>query len=381
MSAAAIIFLWKTLMIIGIERLQHIVHERGAERHTPFYFLPIQSKFNTFSISRWIHTMAAYRNFFARLFLIVNATISCAFAQGHAYPTPGQPIKIIVPFGAGGSADIIARMFGQYIETKTKQPVIVENKPGASGMIGTEYVKSAAPDGYTLLLSTNTTLAANLGLFKKVPYDPIKDFQHIGMFGSAPLAVLVLKDSGLNSINDLVVYAKANPGKVFYGYYNSASQMAAELFRTKTGAPITGIPYKTIGNAEQDLYGKQIQVVFMEYLPATAQIDGGKVIALGVTGTSRYSAWPQVPTVAQTYPGYELSFWAGLAVPAGTPQDAVKQLDLWLIEALKDPGFIAQLKQYGLEPAKLSQSDYQRYVSSEIKRWGQMIRDAKIESQ
>ena len=119
----------------------------------------------------------------------------------------------------------------------------------------------------------------------------------------------------------------------------------------------------------------------MEYLPATAQIDGGKVIALGVTGTSRYSAWPQVPTVAQTYPGYELSFWAGLAVPAGTPQDAVKQLDLWLIEALKDPGFIAQLKQYGLEPAKLSQSDYQRYVSSEIKRWGQMIRDAKIESQ
>ena len=117
----------------------------------------------------------------------------------------------------------------------------------------------------------------------------------------------------------------------------------------------------------------------MEYLPATAQIDGGKVVALGVTGTTRYSAWPQVPTVAQTYPGYELSFWAGLAAPAGTPPEVVKQLDLWMIEALKDPSFVARLKQYGLEPAKLSQLEYQRYVGSEIKRWGQMIRDAKIE--
>jgi tripartite-type tricarboxylate transporter receptor subunit TctC len=315
------------------------------------------------------------------LISIFLAAANFALAQGRSYPSQGQPIKSIVPFGPGGSADIIARMFGQYVEGKTNQPVIVENKPGASGMIGTEFVKNSAPDGYTLLLSTNTTLAANMGLFKKVPYDPIKDFQHIGMFGSAPLAVLVLKDSGLNSINDLVTYAKANPGKVFYGYYNSASQMAAELFRTKTGAPLMGIPYKTIGNAEQDLYGKQVQVIFMEYLPATAQIDGGKVIALGVTGTSRYSLWPQVPTIAQTYPGYELSFWAGLAAPAGTPPDVVRQLDIWLTDALKDPSFAARLKQYGLEPAKLSQPEYQRYVGSEIKRWGQMIRDAKIEPQ
>ena len=325
--------------------------------------------------------MSAYRYLMVGLLSILVVATNLAMAQGRPYPAQGQSIKIIVPFGPGGSADIIARMFGQYLEGKTNQPVVVENKPGASGMIGTEYVKNAAPDGYTLLLSTNTTLAANMGLFKKVPYDPIKDFQHIGMFGSAPLAVLVLKDSGLNSINDLVVYAKANPGKVFYGYYNSASQMAAELFRTKTGAPLTGIPYKTIGNAEQDLYGKQIQVMFMEYLPATAQIDGGKVVALGVTGTSRYSAWPQVPTVAQTYPGYELSFWAGLAAPAGTPPDVVKKLDGWMIEALKDPSFVARLKQYGLEPAKLSQPEYERYVGSEIKRWGQMIRDAKIEQQ
>ena len=173
-----------------------------------------------------------------RLKLLIRAALliaACAFsAAAFAQAFPSKPIKIVVAFGPGGSADISARAFGQYVEQQTKQSVVIENKPGANGIIGTELVRAAAPDGYTLQLITNTTHAANLSLYKKVPYDPVKDFEYIGLFGTFGSVATVPADSNIKSIADLVNYSKANPGKVFYGYYNSASQMSAELFRAKT---------------------------------------------------------------------------------------------------------------------------------------------------
>ena len=162
-----------------------------------------------------------------RCILVVAGLLVSALAA--AQGPSGKPIRIVVPFGPGGSGDITARAFGQYLESVSKQPVVIENKAGANGILGTEMVKNAAPDGHTLLLTTNTTLAANLSLYRKVPYEPLKDFDHVGMFGTAASVALVLKGSGINTIADLVSHAKANPGKVFYGHYNSASQMTAEI--------------------------------------------------------------------------------------------------------------------------------------------------------
>jgi tripartite-type tricarboxylate transporter receptor subunit TctC len=217
-------------------------------------------------------------------------------------PYPSQPIKIVVPFGPGGSSDIVGRFFGQYLQTVSKQSVVLENRAGANGIIGTQYVKSAPPDGYTLELTTNTTHAANVSLFKKLPYEPMKDFDHIAPFGTSASVAVVMKDSGIKSIADLVAYAKANPTKTFYGFYNSASQMSAELFRVKSGAPLSPVSYKAIGNAITDLVSGQIQVVFMEYLPALAQLKNDRFLPLGVTAAKRYKAWPRCQRLAKAMP-------------------------------------------------------------------------------
>jgi tripartite-type tricarboxylate transporter receptor subunit TctC len=256
--------------------------------------------------------------------LAVSLLTAAGMACANDYPS--KPITLIVPFAPGGSSDIVARAFGNYLQNVAKQPVVVENKAGASGIIGTQYVKGAAPDGYTLELTTNTTHAANVSLYKNLPYDAMKDFEHIAPFGTSASVALVTRELGIKSIADLVNYSKSHPGKVFYGYYNSASQMSAELFRVKTGAAITGASYKAIGNATTDLLGGHIQVVFMEYLPAMSQIKGNRVVPLGVTADKRYRAWPNVPTIGETYPGYEISFHLGLAAPAGTPPEIVDKL-------------------------------------------------------
>ncbi len=304
-------------------------------------------------------------------------TTGLAFAQSY----PSQPIKIVVPFAPGGSSDIVGRFFGQYLQTVSKQSVIIDNKAGANGIIGTQFVKASAPDGYTLELTTNTTHAANVSLYKKLPYDAMKDFEHIALFGTSASVALVTKESGIKSIAELVSFAKANPGKVFFGYYNSASQMSAELFRAKTGAPISGVGYKAIGNVLTDLMGGQLQVVFAEYLPALAQIKGEKLIPLGVTATKRYKAWPNVPAIAETYPGYEIGFHLGLAAPAGTPAEIVNKLHAWTAQALADPAFASKLDELGMEPRAMSRSDFLKYSANEITHWAEYVKAAGVEPQ
>lgn len=312
---------------------------------------------------------------------LIAASLLSIAAIAHAQSYPSQPIKIIVPFAPGGSSDIVGRAFGQYLQNVTKQPVVIDNKPGANGIIGTQAVKSAPPDGYTVELTTNTTHAANVSLYRKLPYDALKDFEHIALFGTSASVALVTKEAGIKSIPELVTHAKANPGKVFFGYYNSASQMAAELFRVRSGAPITGVAYKAIGNATTDLLGGQIQVVFMEYLPAMAQVKSGKLLPLGVTAPQRYKAWPDVPAVAELYPGYELGFHLGLAAPAGTPPQIVNALHGWVASALADPAFKQKLDELGMEPRSISREEYQKYAANEITRWAQYVKAAGVQPQ
>jgi tripartite-type tricarboxylate transporter receptor subunit TctC len=306
---------------------------------------------------------------------------ACLFALGQAQAQsyPAKPVRIVVPFGPGGSGDITARTFAQYLEAQTRQPVIVENKPGANGIIGTEAVKTAAPDGYTLLLTTNTTHAANPSLYRKLPYDPLKDFEHVGLFGTFASVAVVPQGSGIQSIPELVAFAKANPGKVFFGHYNSASQMSAELFKARTGVAMTAVPYKTIGNAVADLMGRQIQVLFMEYVSGSSHIDGGKVVPLGVTARERHKAWPSVPAIAEFYPGYELTAFLGLAAPARTAPEIVDALHGWLSRAIADPAVSQSFERLGMAGRAMPREDYRRYVSQEIERWAQHVKAANLQ--
>lgn len=308
------------------------------------------------------------------------AGLSVTGAQAQA-AYPSQPIKLIIPFAPGGSSDIVGRVFGQNLAEYAKQAVVAENKAGANGILGSQFVKAAPADGHTLLISTNTTHAANVSLYKKLPYDAMKDFEHIGAFGTSASVALVHKDSKLRTLADLVTFSKANPGKVFYGYYNSASQMTAGVFSNRSGAGMTGVSYKAIGNAVTDLLGGQIQVLFMEYLPGMPQIKNGTVHPLAVTGARRYKALPQVPAIAETYPGYEIGFHLGLAAPAGTPAPVIQRLHGWLQQALQDPAFKQRLDDLGMEAMPLSREEYIAYSAREITRWADHVKAAGVEPQ
>jgi tripartite-type tricarboxylate transporter receptor subunit TctC len=312
---------------------------------------------------------------------ILIAAILLAASAAHPQPYPSKPVRIIVPFGPGGSGDITARTFGHYLEREARQPVVIDNRPGANGIIGTEAVKTAPPDGYTLLLTTNTTHAANVSLYKSLPYDPLKDFENIGLFGTFASVAVVPPESGIRSIAELVAQAKANPGKVFYGYYNSASQMSAELFRLKSGIALTGVSYKAIGNAVSDLLGRQIQVLFMEYVSGSSHIEGGKLIALGVTGRKRHKAWPDVPAINELYPGYELSAYLGLAAPARTPPEIVDALHGWLTRSIADPEVRSRFDALGMETRVLSRADYRAFMEQERNRWAEHVKAAGIAPQ
>jgi tripartite-type tricarboxylate transporter receptor subunit TctC len=316
-----------------------------------------------------------------RMLAITAAVLAIVAGEAHGQGYPSKPIKIIVPFGPGGSGDITARTFGQFLEAELKQPVVIENKPGANGIIGTEAAKVAPADGYTLLLTTNTTHAANLSLYKKVPYAPLTDFENIGLFGTFGSVAVVPRDSGIHSIRELVEYAKANPGRAFFGYYNSASQMSAELFKAKSGIPMNGVSYKSIGTAVADLLGKQLTVMFMEYVSASSHLESGKLIALGVTGEQRRKAWPDVPAIRELYPGYELTAYLGLAAPAGTPAEIVDSLHMWLNRAIASASVRQQLEKLGMELKPYSRDEYKQFMANEIERWRQYVKTAGIEPQ
>jgi len=271
-----------------------------------------------------------------------------ALASAVAEPYPSKPIRIIVPFGPGSASDLTARTFGKYLQDQWKQPVVVEDRPGANGVIGTEVLKNTTPDGYTLGFATSSTHAAASSLFKKLPYNPIDDFEHIGPFGVTGSVALVPAGSPFKSIPELVAYAKANPGKVFFGYADTSSQVPAELLKARAGLSIEGVQYRAIANAMTDLIGGQIQFMFANYVTSAGQIRGGKLVPIAVTESQRSPLWPEVPTVAETYPGYELHGFVALVAPRGTPTEVVLKVNRAMRNALADPVFKDKLVKMGM---------------------------------
>lgn len=321
------------------------------------------------------------RSFLARAALLASIVVAWAAVPAAADDYPSKPIQIIVPFGPGGSGDITARLFGKFLEEKWKQPVAIINRAGANGLIGTASVKTAPADGYTLGIASSSTHPAAPFLFKSVPYDWMTDFEHVGLFGVVGSVAVVRADSPIKDLRDFVEYAKAHKDKTFFGYFNTTSQIPAEMLKVRADIPIEGVAYKAIGNALSDLLGGQIDIVFVDYVAASGHLSSGKVRALAITEAARRPAWPDVPALAEFYPGYDFKGYVSLMAPAGVPKDIVLRINQALREGLKTPAFRDRLQDLGFTLRDYSVEDYKAFLLGEGKAWAEYIKIAKLTPQ
>src|SRR6201993_1844769 len=253
---------------------------------------------------------------------------------------PNHPIRVIVPLAAGGAADAVARIGGKYIVDALGQPVVVEDRGGAGGIIGAEIVKNAEPDGYTLLLGQSGPISINPGIYTKLSYDPEKDFAPISMTTAYPYILVVNPSLGVKTVAELVALAKSKPGELNYGTagVGVSNHLCTELFADKAGIKLTHIPYRGTSLAVADLIAGQVQLVFADPVSALAHVRAGTLIALGVTSKARSPVAPEVPTIAESgYPGFDAVAWHGIMAPTGTPLAIVKRLNTEIVKALNDP--------------------------------------------
>jgi tripartite-type tricarboxylate transporter receptor subunit TctC len=294
---------------------------------------------------------------------------------------PGKPVRIVVPFAAGGAIDIIVRAGAQQLAKDLGQPVIVDNRPGAGGNIGAEIVARSAADGYTLLAGTSATHGANPALYARLPYDARRDFVPIAHIAGVPNVLVVTPASGIRSLDELIRQARARPGGLSYGSAGSGTSLhlAGELLRGEARVDLLHVPYKGAAPATTDLLGGQISMMFNTVPVALPLIRSGKLTALAVTARARHFALPEVPTFAeQGYPSVESATWVGLFAPAGTAREVVDKVAQALEHALREKAVADLLRQQGAEPQFMAPDAFARYVEEEIARWGGVVRAAGI---
>jgi tripartite-type tricarboxylate transporter receptor subunit TctC len=292
---------------------------------------------------------------------------------------PNRALRIIVPFGPGGSGDISARLCAQYIETNTSQPVVVENRPGANGVIGTMAVKTAPADGYTLLLCTTSTHAANPSLMRNLPYDPGADFDVVGMFGSAGSYFIVRPESPWRSFPDLVAAARERPGQYSFGYFNTASRLPPEILNKVADIQLLGVPYRAVGAAMADLLAGRIDFVVQETSAADSYLRSNQVRALAITRPKRWDRHPDLPSVAEFYPDVALPGLLGLAVPKGTPLPVMQRLNELAVGALNSSPMREKLEEFGHAIGRYSLEDCSTYVRDLRERFARYIAMAGIQ--
>jgi tripartite-type tricarboxylate transporter receptor subunit TctC len=314
-----------------------------------------------------------------RLFLAACVVLAAPAALAQGYPA--KTIRIIVPMGPGAAADVMARTFAQYVQQKTGKAVVVENRPGANGLIGAGAVKHAPPDGYTFGMASNSTHAAAKFLFKDVPYDPMQDFEHVGLFFTMGTVAFVPANSPIRSLDDLIARARANPGKLLYAYANTGSQMPAELLKQAAGISMQGVPYKATAQAITDLIGGQVDFMFENYVAAAPHIAGGRVRAIAVTDPKRSRLWPDVPALAEKFPGFELRAFSAMCAPKGTPKEAVAFMNRMIAEAVQDPALRGTLDKSGVTFMPMSPDQYRGFLVSETQRWKDYAAKAGVQPQ
>jgi len=290
---------------------------------------------------------------------------------------PSKPIKYIVPFAPGGTTDILARTVGEKLSVALGQPVIIENKPGAGGGVGAEFVAKAAPDGYTIMGGTISTHAINASLYKNLPYDPIKDFVPIVLLARVPNMLVVNVDIPAKSVPELIALLKANPGKYsFASSGNGTSQhLSGELFKSMSGTEMQHIPYKGSPPALQDVVGGQVTMTFDNITTAWTLAKAGKLRALAVTTASRSAVAPDVPTLAESgLAGFEVSSWQGVFAPAGTPPDIVRRLNAEIVKILNTPDVKEKLVSLGLDVGGNTPEEFLVMVKAEVVKWADVVK-------
>jgi tripartite-type tricarboxylate transporter receptor subunit TctC len=314
---------------------------------------------------------------FAATALVAGATLTGARAADTDYPT--KPIKIIVPFPAGSGTDTSARRIAQMIQEATGQAAVVENKPGASGFIAAQAAATSPPDGYTLFVTTNTTHAANASLFKKLPYDPIKDFAPISRIAIAGLVLVVAPDSPIKTVSDLVKLAKEKPGKITFASGSSSTRIAGEMLASRGSVQMLHIPYKGVPQALTDVMGHQVDFMISDVTPATPLIAAGKLRAIAVTLEKRHFNMPDVPTIGETFPGYSMFAWSAAFAPTGTPRPIIDKLAALIKAGVETPAMQENFKTTGGEGAPMSPDELGKFVVSETEKWAKAVKEAGIE--
>jgi tripartite-type tricarboxylate transporter receptor subunit TctC len=292
---------------------------------------------------------------------------------------PARPVRIVVGFGPGGGNDIFARLIGQKLAERLGQPMVVENKPGGGAIIATEYVAKAAPDGYTLLVGATGAMTINPAVYSKLSYDTVRDFAPISMIASFPLLLTVNAAAPPRSVVELVAYAKANPGKANYASSSAAFQLATELFKLKTGAPLEHIAYKSSGEMLTAVISGEVLVALADAPPVSGHLKAGTIRALAVTSAKRLAAYPDVPTMAEAgVPDLDVRLWSGLFAPTATPVAIVKKLENELMEIIKLPDLRDRLTAMSVDPAGDTAQAFAQIISAELLRWATIAKAANI---
>lgn len=326
--------------------------------------------------------MFTQRRHFLALAAVMGVTL--AGAPAHAAGYPERPIQLVVPFPPGGAADVLSRIVAQRMGKELGQTIIVENRAGAGTILGAQYVAKAAPDGYTLLISSGTTFTVNPAVYEKLPYDPAKDFKPVGMVGRAALIIVAGAQQPFSDVKGMVAAATKAGEKFSYGSFGigTVSHFAGEMFQKAAGTKMTHIPYKGSSPAMTDLIGGQIPVLFDTVVSAIPHIKSGKVRPIAVTTAQRTSFLPDVPTVAEAgYPDVNMDTWVALFAPHNAPADVVSTLSKALAAALNDPETQKQLQAAGFEPSPLDGKAVSAIIAEETPRFIDIAKQAGIKAQ
>lgn len=295
---------------------------------------------------------------------------------------PTRAIKFVVPFAAGSATDAVARLYGERVASDLKQPVVIENLAGASGVLAAQNVARAAPDGYTVLITTNTTHGANQSLLARVPYDAIEDFEPITRLGGNPLVLLVNPALGVNTVGELVALAKAKPGQLTFGSGSSSSRVTGELLKVRTATDITHVPYRSIPPAVTAVIGGQISMAFADPQSGLPQVQAGKAKGLAVSGPTRLALAPDIPTMVEAgVPNYDITAWFGAFAPARTPKPVVDVLQKVLSAAAQDKALAARLLAISIEPTWSTSDELRDHVKREIAKWAEIVQAAGIKAE
>lgn len=313
-----------------------------------------------------------------RVLTALACTAVCGLAQAQGYPV--KTVRLVYPIAPGGGMDVFVRTASQRLSEAWGQPVVVENKPGAGGILATEYVARSAPDGYTLLV-TSPTQVINPLIYSKLPYDPVKDFAPVTQMVAMTQVVVINSALPVKNLRELIDLAKTKPGVLNYASFGvgTAAHLVMEMIQTMAGIKLNHVPYKGGAQAMADVVAGQVQITYGTLGTMSSHWKAGRVRPLAVDGARRLANYPDLPTVAETLPGFESTSWLGLLAPAGTPREAINRIPAELRKILNDPAFREKnMDRQGLEPVASSPEQFSEHIKSETRKWSKVVRDAKV---